>query len=321
MQRSAQVRHGDLPPGPRRRGAERRRRLVEVGIDAAQHRQHGAHHERHGDERLADRHEPPRRPPVDGRVSNVMSMPKPIVTADVAIGSISPVSSSRPARRRGDGQGGEPADHDGDDVADGGRAQRAPIDATGSMPRRMPGRTSARPRCARPRATSRRARSERSTRAPGARRRRRRWRRRHRDEARWRPVGAAPAGQRARASARLWRRCCQADQATPSPMTTSCSTASVAAAPMSPSWVARRQISTSIVERAGVAEDADHAERREREHEDDRRGGQDRRAQQRQRDLAERPPRRGAERRRGRLQVARAGAPTRRRRCARRRPG
>ena len=34
-----------------------------------------------------------------GGVSNVMSTPKPIVTADVAIGSISPVSSRRPPRR------------------------------------------------------------------------------------------------------------------------------------------------------------------------------------------------------------------------------
>ena len=35
----------------------------------------------------------------NGDRSNVISIPKPIVTADVAIGSIRPVSSSRPRRR------------------------------------------------------------------------------------------------------------------------------------------------------------------------------------------------------------------------------
>ena len=50
-----------------------------------------------------------------GGTSNVMSMPKPIVTADVAIGSIRPVSSRRPPRRAdGDGERGEGADRDGE---------------------------------------------------------------------------------------------------------------------------------------------------------------------------------------------------------------
>ena len=83
-----------------------------------------------------------------GGVSNVISRPKPIVTADVAIGSISPVSSSRPARRA-------PVMARAASSAD--RRRRATVattvvrsDAamapTGSTPMLMPGRTSARPR-------------------------------------------------------------------------------------------------------------------------------------------------------------------------------
>ena len=48
-------------------GPERGRGLVQVGVDAAQHGQHGAHDERDGDEGLADGHQPPRAAPVDRR--------------------------------------------------------------------------------------------------------------------------------------------------------------------------------------------------------------------------------------------------------------
>ena len=60
-------------------------------------------------------------------------------------------------------------------------------------------------------------------------------------------VGAGGASGRS-ARARLWRRCCREDHATPAPISASCRTASVAAVPMSPSCVAWRQISTSIVD-------------------------------------------------------------------------
>ena len=50
-----------------------------------------------------------------GSSSNVMSMPKPIVTADVAIGSISAVSSSRPpACAAAIASAGQRADDDGE---------------------------------------------------------------------------------------------------------------------------------------------------------------------------------------------------------------
>ena len=59
-------------------------------------------------------------------------------------------------------------------------------------------------------------------------------------------AGGAANGRSA--SALLWRRCCHSDQETTAPISTSCTTASVAAVPMSPSCVARRQISTSTVD-------------------------------------------------------------------------
>ena len=74
----------------------------ELGVDAAQHRAAPCAR-RTGWRRAPGRSAratttPASRP---ARWSNVISMPKPIVTADVAIGSISPVSSSRAAAPRG----------------------------------------------------------------------------------------------------------------------------------------------------------------------------------------------------------------------------
>ena len=82
-----------------------------------------------------------------GGVSNVIRRPKPIVTADVAIGSISPVSSSRPARRAPVmAKAASRPITTATTVATAVMRRDAAIDATGSMPTLMPGRTSARPR-------------------------------------------------------------------------------------------------------------------------------------------------------------------------------
>ena len=211
------------------------------------------------------------------RASNVISRPKPIVTADVAIGSISPVSSSRPAAAGGgDGERGEHADDDGDHRghdrraqrrADGGERVDAEVDARAHLgpAERAPaaervavaGRAASARRSATSGATTTAAVADGDA----------------DDEARSRPGrGGRRRAQRTQGegpavATLLPRRPGHAGRRRP----TSCSTASVAAAPRSPSWVAWRQISTSIVDVAGVAEDADHAERREREHEDDRR--------------------------------------------------
>ncbi len=82
-----------------------------------------------------------------GAVSNVISMPNPIVTADVASGSIRPPSSARPAR---------PAPMiarlasapitTANAVAQAAFVSELAMASTGSMPMRMPGRISARPR-------------------------------------------------------------------------------------------------------------------------------------------------------------------------------
>ena len=72
--------------------------LAAGGRIGAQHRQQARTTNGMATQRVADRDQPPRGPPVDGRVSNVMSMPRPIVTAEVPSGSISPTSSSRPCR-------------------------------------------------------------------------------------------------------------------------------------------------------------------------------------------------------------------------------
>ena len=101
-ERPAQEGQVDLPPHPRRRGAERRRGVAETGVDGAQRRQHGPDDERHGDQGVGDGDEHPRAPAGRaGARSNVMSRPKPTVTADVPSGSIRPVSrSGRPGGRR-----------------------------------------------------------------------------------------------------------------------------------------------------------------------------------------------------------------------------
>ena len=93
-------------------------------------------------------------------------------------------------------------------------------------------------------------------------------------------------------------------QATPSPTATSCSTARVAAVPRLPSWVAWRQISTSIVDvpaspRTRITPNDVNVKTKTIEAAARMAG-----RKQRQGDLPERPPRRGAERRRGGLQVA-----------------
>ena len=72
-------------------------------------------------------------------------------------------------------------------------------------------------------------------------------RRRRRSGAGGRAGACAVESTARRASGRLWRRCWRDAQATPAAIASSCSTASVAAVPMSPSCVARRQISTSMV--------------------------------------------------------------------------
>ena len=186
-----------------------------------------------------------------GGTSNVMSMPKPIVTADVAIGSIRPVSSRRPWRRA-------------EVMASAARAPTVMASAVatavvrsdvsmasaGSTPTRMPGRTSALPRSRH--AASEYpapARSERSTRATsGAATATAVVAATAPTKRRWRPGrGMRRRVVARRSSGRLWRRCWRAAQATAAAIASSCSTASVAAVPMSPSCVARRQISTSMV--------------------------------------------------------------------------
>ena len=95
------------------------------------------------------------------------------------------------------------------------------------------------------------------------------------------------------------------------PTATSCSTASVAAAPMSPICVACRQTSTSIVAVPASPSTRITPNEVNVNTKTIDAGGEDGRAQQRQRDLAERPPRRGAERGGGSLQVGREVVPHR----------
>ncbi len=99
---AAQQRAGRRRPCPHRRGAEGGRRLAQIAVDGPQHGERRAHDERDGDQRMAERHEHQRPRRSRGGGSNVISIPKPMVTADVPSGSISPVSSSRPpvGRRR-----------------------------------------------------------------------------------------------------------------------------------------------------------------------------------------------------------------------------
>ena len=58
----------DLPPGPGRRGAERRRSLAQPRVDGAKRGRDDADDERRGHERLCDGHEPPGRAEVDRRL-------------------------------------------------------------------------------------------------------------------------------------------------------------------------------------------------------------------------------------------------------------
>ena len=74
--------------------------LRRSGGIAAQHAERAAHDERRGDQCVPDGHQPPLARQSTGGVSNVISMPNPIVTADVPSGSIRPVSSKRPERPR-----------------------------------------------------------------------------------------------------------------------------------------------------------------------------------------------------------------------------
>ena len=81
-----------------------------------------------------------------GGVSNVIRIPNPIVTADVAMGSISPVSSRRPARRAAVmARAASSPMPSATAVATTVVRSEIPIAATGSTPMLMPGRTSARP--------------------------------------------------------------------------------------------------------------------------------------------------------------------------------
>ena len=191
-----------------------------------------------------------------GGVSNVMSMPKPIVTADVASGSISPVSSSRPPRRAAAmASAASDADDDGDD----GRrepscAATSPATPAGRPRRMTPGRTSDAPSVAPgrervPVAAAQRPLDEREQRRDHEHRRgQRRRRRRARAAGAPRRALPRPSGRRAERPA--------VRGAAAAPTTISAGgdrqqlqrPRATAAAPMSPSCVARRQISTSIVD-------------------------------------------------------------------------
>ena len=82
-----------------------------------------------------------------GAVSNVIRMPNPIVTADVAMGSIEPVSSRRPARRAPVmASAARVPSATARAVATAAVRSDAAMASSGSTPTRMPGRTSARPR-------------------------------------------------------------------------------------------------------------------------------------------------------------------------------
>ena len=258
-----------------------------------------------------------------GATSNVISMPNPIVTADVASGSIRPLSSSRPAAPGGgDGERGEHADGDARSPSPRRRAQRRAD--RGERVDAEPSPGAPRPAEARqPRASTRRRPAATARRAPpaGPRRRRAVADGDADDTHRSRPRVAVAGGPRTQGECPAVPTLLPADQATPAPRPPAAAQRRVAAAPMSPSCVARRQISTSIVAVAGAPSTRMTPNDVNVNRKTIDAGGEDRRPQQRQRDLAERPPRRGAERRRRGLEVGRAGAPTRRRRCARRPPG
>ena len=101
-ERPPEVGQGDLPPRPQRRRAECRRR-VDAARGSTARSTASVTRTTNGTATSAwptgTIHHSARQS--NGGVSNVMSMPNPIVTADVPIGSIRPVSSSRPSRPRG----------------------------------------------------------------------------------------------------------------------------------------------------------------------------------------------------------------------------
>ncbi len=229
---------------------------------------------------------------------------------------MSPVSSSRPPRRRAmmARQASTPI-ADGDDGGDGRRAQRRPdraerIDA-GADPGADLGSSEGAPRGQRVAAVAaaQRALDEGHERGDGDRRLCATATDGDQDAARPRRRGRRRRASGRRARARLWRRCSprrpgdgHADRDELQHGQRRCRADVADLRRLAPDLHLERR-------RAGVAEHADHAERGEREHEDDRPGGEDGRAQQRQRDLAERPPRRRAERGRGGLEVRREVVP------------
>ena len=89
-------------------------------------RQQRPHHERRGHQRVTERDQPPARPrQSNGGVSKVMSMPRPMVTADVPSGSINPMSSQPTvAASSGDGQRSQSTDAHADRRRDHCETQR-----------------------------------------------------------------------------------------------------------------------------------------------------------------------------------------------------
>ena len=303
QQRPAQRAGVDLPPGPDRRGAQRRRRGAQVAVGSARSTGTSSAH----DER--------RRPPTRGRpgratirpasrtaaVSKVISMPRPIVTADVPSGSINPASSSLPdsarpliamaarkpitvattaatSAKRSDAAI-EAQRVDAEPSARPGSCRRAGSTPSATSRRRR--RTSGAParRAARPISDDEAAATTSHERA--ARRRR-----------------ARLGGAARRAVRHAARRCCrdvQHDHDTASRQQLHASTA--------PPRHRRRRVA-SLAGRSrprasdcvGAAEQLGHAERREAEQEDHRRGRPQRRPQQRQHDQ---PGGAGTARRRG----------------------
>ena len=83
-----------------------------------------------------------------GASSNVIRIPKPIVTAEVAIGSISPVSSSRPPRRQATmASAARAPSATASTVATAAIRSDVSRASRGSTPTLIPGRISVRPRC------------------------------------------------------------------------------------------------------------------------------------------------------------------------------
>ena len=215
-----------------------------------------------------------------GAASKVISIPKPIVTADVPIGSISPTSSSARPAGGGDRQAGDAADHDREQGGPRGDATEFHSASTGSMP----SAARAGSRCAevRPAAADQpvgvendrttsasSGASDRGGRSPAA-------------TARRAPPAprASPGVAGRRSIARLCRRCATADHATTTPSTASWSIVSDGGA-ADVAELGRPPPDLDLDRpRARGAEHADHAERGEREQEHDRRRGRQRRPEQ-----------------------------------------